>query len=196
MNTTELDPFEERLLARLRANVGATAKAPDAVPSRRLAFSPRRMALAGVAATVGAVVIWGATLGSNTSPAFAIDPQPDGFLIRINTFEDADKLEAALADMGIRADITYTEVGYECEERVTEGVPEGGPEISGITITDAERNGETDGSHIAFEFEVDKSLVNSPYTLVVETSWDEKTATLDSYITGGEIPACVVTKVK
>ena len=105
---TQLDPFETALLAELRREVmehPAPAPAPGRQPRRRL-----RIAAAGAAAAAAATVVAvGLTGGGPTaSPAFAVTADPDGSVnIVIHRLDDADGLEAALADRGIDATVHF-----------------------------------------------------------------------------------------
>ena len=124
----QLDPFETALLAELRREVAehpAPAPAPRRPPRRRL-----KVAAAGAVATAAATVVAvGLTGGGPTaSPAFAVDANPDGSVnIVIHELDDADGLEAALADHGIDATVHFVPIADG------EFVPE--PEVDGTYVT-------------------------------------------------------------
>lgn len=106
----ELDPFESRLLAELRREVGA----PDARAPRRT----RRRALA-VAAAVAAGAVVGVVLvpGLGTTPVYSVQEGNSGEIeVEINRPEDAAGLERALEEHGIAADITYLPGLQACAE--------------------------------------------------------------------------------
>ena len=104
----ELDSFETALLTELRREVTehpAPAPAPRRAPRRRL-----KVVAAGAVATAAATVVAvGLTGGGPTaSPAFAVDGNPDGSVdVAIFRLDDADGLEAALADHGIDATVNF-----------------------------------------------------------------------------------------
>ncbi len=105
---SQLDPFETALLAELRREV---AEHPSPVEASRR--QPRRrlkVVVAGAVATAAATVVAvGLTGGGPTaSPAFAVSGNPDGSVdIAILRLDDADGLEAALADHGIDATVEF-----------------------------------------------------------------------------------------
>ncbi|MEU4835972.1 hypothetical protein [Streptosporangium sp. NPDC023615] len=109
------DTFEERLLAELRTEIAARAEQGRApVPGR---FAGRRFAWAGAgvatiaAATAVAVPL---AIGSPT-PAYALTENADGSInLTINEFRDPEQVERELAELGVRADITYLPLGKRC----------------------------------------------------------------------------------
>ena len=107
-NTDQLDPFESALLAELRREVAehpAPAQAPRRQPRRRLKVVAAG-AVATAAATVAAVGLTGG--GPTASPAFAVAASPDGTVsLVIHRLDDADGLEAALAEHGIDATVEF-----------------------------------------------------------------------------------------
>lgn len=115
MNTRPdpLDPFESALLTELRAHVAenpvtAPAPAPARVVRRPQA---RRWTLGGVAAAaVATVAVVAGTGGVGASPAYAVDRDADGdVVVTIHRLDDAAGLEAALADQGVDASVSYGE---------------------------------------------------------------------------------------
>jgi hypothetical protein len=141
--------FEERLLAELRAVVEERAAMPAeggvernrrhatgslhgrAPGGRRLA--PRLVfGGAGVAAVAAGVLAVSSGTG-DTSSAFAVEPQADGMVrVEISSLSDAQGLEKALGEAGVKADVSYLAAGMTCREpRFT---PKGGgPERSKMT---------------------------------------------------------------
>ncbi|MBB5080828.1 hypothetical protein [Nonomuraea endophytica] len=97
--------FEERLLMELKNEIVARRRK---VTVRRLLAGA---AAAGIAATVA--VAAPQLLGGET-PAYAVTQRADGVYVQVNEFRDADKLEADLAARGIKADVTYIELGKRC----------------------------------------------------------------------------------
>lgn len=97
-----LDAFETRLLSELRRQVSdhaGTAPGPH--------HGRRRLALltGAAAAAIAAVVI---VPGIGTAPAYSVSEGNSGEVhVEINRPEDAAGLERALAEHGIKADVTY-----------------------------------------------------------------------------------------
>ncbi|MGC5012931.1 hypothetical protein ACLQ2R_19385 [Streptosporangium sp. DT93] len=111
------DTFEERLLAELRTEIATRAergRAPALVPGR---FTGRRFAWAGAGvATIAAATAIAVPLaiGSQT-PAYALTENTDGSIsLTINEFRDPEQVERDLAELGVRADITYLPLGKRC----------------------------------------------------------------------------------
>ncbi|HEY0280210.1 MAG TPA: hypothetical protein VGC32_18250 [Solirubrobacterales bacterium] len=120
--------FEERLLVRLKAVVaerGAAATedgagAPLAAsPGPRRSRRPLRLALAGAAAlAVAVIVLIVSSGGSDTSKAFAVEPQSGGGVaIQIYSLEEAAQLEAALERAGIAAQVDWLPAQTTCAAR-------------------------------------------------------------------------------
>jgi hypothetical protein len=122
---TPKDGFEERLLAELKAVVaerGAAAariEAEDhvAVEPVRRRLGPRLALAAGlVLAAVAAALVVSAG-GDNPSKAFAVVPREGGGVtIEIYSLEDSQGLESALAEAGIRSQVTWLPAGKICRE--------------------------------------------------------------------------------
>jgi hypothetical protein len=117
--------FEERLLAELKAVVAdraaavARMEAEDhaaAKPAwRRL--GPRLALGAGIALAAVAAALVVSAGGDNASKAFAVVPREGGGVtIKIYSLEDASGLESALAEAGIRSQVTWLPVGKVCRE--------------------------------------------------------------------------------
>lgn len=107
-----LDPYESALLTELTAVVAErSTSVPTATGSRRPALSRRWMAAAGAVAAGAAAML----VVPGGSPAFAVSTGADGQVtIRIDRFEDAAGLEAALAERGVKADVHWLPVGQQC----------------------------------------------------------------------------------
>ncbi|HKZ13343.1 MAG TPA: hypothetical protein VJL81_05815 [Solirubrobacterales bacterium] len=143
--------FEERLLAELRAVVeeraahaGAGAGvernrryATVSLHSRLAAGGGRRLAprlvFGGAAVAAVAAAVLAVSSGTDdTSSAFAVEPQGDGEVrVEISSLSDAEGLEKALGEAGIKADVNYLAAGMACREpRFTPNSGGGGPERS------------------------------------------------------------------
>ncbi len=110
------DTFEDRLLAALKAEMAARPEARPVAAARRM--TGRRIltgaAVLGVAATAAVAVPM--VIGAQT-PAYALTKNADGSInLKINEFRDPDQVEKDLADMGVRADITYLPLGKRCAD--------------------------------------------------------------------------------
>jgi hypothetical protein len=120
-NRNDGTDFEQRLLDELKNVVAqgaeeaaSTETAPHASGWRR----PPRLAVgAGAALAIAAgVLVIGSGSGS-TSKAFAVEAQEGGGVtIAVYSPEDAAGLEAALAEAGIRSQITWLPAGMTCRE--------------------------------------------------------------------------------
>jgi hypothetical protein len=110
--------FEERLLAALESERAAmnAAERPSQIAGRRPYV--RALGLAGAAAGVAAVATVAVIVSGGTgTPAYAVTSGADGSVdTTINRLQDADGLEAALAEEGINADITFLPAGQTCVE--------------------------------------------------------------------------------
>lgn len=103
-----LDSFETALLARLREHV-------DQQPPARPRPSRARLLL-GAAATVAAATLMVVVLpGLGGTPAYSVQEGNSGTItVEVERLEDAEGLEAELADHGIDADVTYLPDRQEC----------------------------------------------------------------------------------
>ncbi len=116
---TTLDSFESRLLGDLRAEVSDRAAAgktgrPEHPAPRRTRWRPAA-ASAAAAAVVATVLAVPALLGP--SPAYAVGDGPGGTIeVEIDRLEDADGLERALEDRGVRADVQYLGADLRCQD--------------------------------------------------------------------------------
>ncbi len=104
-----LNTFESDLLTELRAEV--EARAALAAPAGR---KRRRWAAAGGGLTAAGAVAVGVLVLSPT-PAFSVSETNSGAIrVEVNRLEGASALEQALAERGVRADVTYLEPEQEC----------------------------------------------------------------------------------
>jgi len=119
-----LDTFESRLLTKLREDVEKTSPVTGRTGER---LGPRRtrgrlawtaLAVASVATAVVVVVP-----GIGAEPAYSVQEGNSGEIeVEVNRIEDAEGLEAALADVGVTAEITYVPGGGQCERDGLDGV--------------------------------------------------------------------------
>ncbi len=136
--------FEERLLEELK-NVVAQRAAdeeelstePEKHPAGRR--SAPRLAFGGATVLAAAAVMLVFNSGSGDTPkAFAVEPQDGGGVtISIYSAEDASGLEGALAEAGIRSQVTWLPAGLTCREpRFTPSSAKtsGGGTIGGMTL--------------------------------------------------------------
>jgi hypothetical protein len=120
-NRSQDSNFEERLLEELKTVVAQ--RGAEQAATETAAHSPAwrrapRLAL-GAAAVLGAAatVLVLNSGSSNTSKAFAVEPQESGGVtIEVYSPEDAGGLERALAEAGIRSQITWLPAGMTCRE--------------------------------------------------------------------------------
>lgn len=114
---TDLDSFEDGLLADLRAEVAARAAGG---PTRnRTGPRPGRRRLAGALTAVAAatVTVVGVPALLGPSPAYAVGDGPGGTIeVEIDRLEDAAGLEQALADEGVAADVQYLGTDLGCQD--------------------------------------------------------------------------------
>ncbi len=121
-NRKDRTDFEQRLLDELKNVVSqgavdetaSTETAPHVSGWRR---PPRLAAGAGAALAIAAGVLVIGSGSGNTSEAFAVEAQDGGGVtIAIYSPEDASGLEGALAEAGIRSQITWLPAGMTCRE--------------------------------------------------------------------------------
>ncbi len=125
--------FEERLLAELRAAVEERAAMPvDAGVERNRRYATEslhgrlsggrrlapRLVFGGAAVAAVAAGVLAVSSGTgDTSSAFAVEPQGDGVVrVEISSLSDADGLEKALGEAGVKADVSYLAAGMACRE--------------------------------------------------------------------------------
>lgn len=133
--------FQERLLEELKIVVAqrgaeqevSTETAPRS-PGRR--HAPRLTIGAGAVLAAAAAFLVFNSGSENTSKAFAVEPQDGGGVtITIYSPEDAAGLEGALAEAGVRSEVTWLPSGTTCREprftRSTVKSPLGG-DIGGL----------------------------------------------------------------
>lgn len=159
----ELDSFETALLHQLREVVAerpAPVAAPAVRPQRRWG---RRLAAAAAAAALAGGGYLASPLG--TSPAFAVTTAANGDVtVTVNRLEGADALEKALADKGIRADVTFPARGTQCRDgRYASAAPPAGEDRMVMSASVDSSAGQT--------ISVPKSLLKEGETLVIESMW-------------------------
>jgi hypothetical protein len=114
--------FEERLLDELKSVVSrrdaeqeVSAESASPAPGRRRAPRPALGVLA-VLAAAAAVLVFNSGSG-NTPKAFAVESQEGGGVtIKLYSPEDGPGLEGALAEAGIRSQVTWLPAGMACRE--------------------------------------------------------------------------------
>ena len=135
--------FEEKLLGELKGVVAqraaeqeSAAEATTASPMRRRAPRLAFGAAAVCAAAVGVLAFNSG--GDHASKAFAVEPQDGGGVtISVYSAEDSDGLEGALADAGIKSQVTWLPAGMTCREPFftpSSAKTSGGGSISGATL--------------------------------------------------------------
>lgn len=122
-----LDSFEQALLTELRDTAESAASA-------QISRSRRRMG-AGAAAAAAAVAGAFGISSLVSAPAFAVDAQDNGdIVVTINEFSDAEGLEAALADLGITAEVQYGGEATNVIEVGEDGVARPGTEDPNLPL--------------------------------------------------------------
>jgi hypothetical protein len=156
--------FEERLLAELRAVVEERAAMPafqaPATPASEEArtrwsggpavtlggpgggrLAPRLVVGGAAVAAVAAAVLAVSSGTGDTSSAFAVEPRGNGEVrVEISSLSDAQGLEKALEEAGIKADVNYLPAGMVCREpRFTPsgGAPERTKSSNSVRQTDS-----------------------------------------------------------
>jgi hypothetical protein len=124
VNTTKPDlssllPDDATLNARRAAlvdTVGSGASSPQPTPPFRRC-GPRLALGGGIALAALAATLIVSAGGNNPPKAFAVEPQDGGgSLIKVYSPEDASGLEAALAEFGIRSQVTWLPRETTCRE--------------------------------------------------------------------------------
>lgn len=108
---------EEELLEAILAEPQADSENGRALGSPLRRRSPR-LAMGGAVAVAGvAAALVVSAGGDNTPAAFAVEPhQGGGVAIRINNLSDPGGVEQALAEAGVRSQVTYLAAGMTCRE--------------------------------------------------------------------------------
>jgi hypothetical protein len=102
-------PLDARALTDLRRATSSPASLRTG-PRRRLVLAAAAVGALAVAATVLGV-------GRGGTPAYAVERNGDGTVtVRIERFEDADGLEAAIERYGINAEVDYLPWGKVCQQ--------------------------------------------------------------------------------
>jgi len=103
-----LDSFETALLTRLREHV---VEQPVARPR----FSRPRMLLGAAATLTAAAAMVVVVPGLGSTPAYSVQEGNSGIItVQVHRLEDAEGLEAELAEHGVESDITYLPDRQEC----------------------------------------------------------------------------------
>jgi hypothetical protein len=118
-----LGGFEERLLGELKSVVAhRNAEQSAARPARARLWrrgSVVSVASAGalaIGAVIGLPLLGGSRTAPSASAAFELTTNDDGTItVTIYRFDDADGLEALLADHGVQADVTHVPNGEHCQ---------------------------------------------------------------------------------
>lgn len=184
--------FEERLLMELKAEVSERAEKGRA---RSRWFNRRGIAMvAGLAAAAAAVAVVVPVVTGGT-PAFAVVKNSDGSVdVQITEFRDPDKLEEALKEVGVTAEIQYRvnkdwdgphctrEGGTEVPQFTDEGKPAPDARIDS-TLADKENGGDAFRVYPK-RFAKDETLILNAYG-VGSNGWQWDTA-----IYRGAVPEC------
>ena len=119
--TNTLDSFETQLLGELRDLVAARsvstgpALGVGADSFSRFPWGRRRRRLVSLLAMTGATAAALTVPWLGGSPAFAVTEGPNGTIeVKVNRLEEARGLEAALRDLGVKADIEYLGSNLQC----------------------------------------------------------------------------------
>jgi hypothetical protein len=180
------ESFEERLLTELRAVVEERAAMPAGAGVERKSVYDRQRLHSGATGGAGGVggrrlapriVFGGAAVAAvaagvlavssgtdGTSSAFAVEPQGDGTVrVEISSLSDAQGLEKALEEAGVKADVHYLAAGMVCRE----------PRFTPTAAGKAEK-GETSGSirqtDSGVVFTITRAGIGSDDTLLVTAS--------------------------
>jgi hypothetical protein len=153
---TQLDPFETRLLAELRQVV-----AEQAATGARSAQSNRLLRWGAVAATL-AVAAGAVTFQlTGATPAFAVDPAPDGSVtVKVRRLEGAQGLQADLAKAGIKADVSFNAPFMQCQM-------DRGKAVTDVALYPWTYQAADGG----YEMWIPPHLLKPGQTLVIDSSW-------------------------
>ncbi|HET7416818.1 MAG TPA: hypothetical protein VFJ61_04220 [Solirubrobacterales bacterium] len=142
-NRNQESRFEERLLDELKNVVAQRAEEREqpleAATHSTVRRQAPRLALGAVAVCAAAAAMLVFNSGGDNAPkAFAVEPQDGGGVaISVYSAEDSKGLEGALADAGIRSQVTWLPAGMTCREpRFTQSsaTTSGGGSIGGMTL--------------------------------------------------------------
>jgi hypothetical protein len=110
--------FEDKLLTELKTVVAERADREHARrphPITHLITRRRVLAGAAIAGSAAAAVLAAPIVTGSQTPAYAVSKNADGSIsVKINQFRDPDRLEADLADLGARVDISYHQSNLWC----------------------------------------------------------------------------------
>lgn len=115
--SAQLDAFEERLLAELKAIVEAqSASAPPTSNSPSPSRGPRRWYVPAAGAAAAAVAIALVVTTARPTPAFAVSgTSGEEIAVTVTRLEGAEALQRELRARGVPADITYLPTDKACE---------------------------------------------------------------------------------
>ncbi len=155
--TQPLDSFETALLAELRTVVATREPGRTPTPRRRT----RRLAYAGLAAAAAAGIAVVSLPGPGAPPAYAFSESADGTVhVEVGGDATSDALEQAFAEHGIKADVTFLDLGMMCGDlRGTAGTMPSGPWSSSIGV-----------SHDGFSLTIPAGYPVAGETLVLTTT--------------------------
>lgn len=122
-NRDRLGGFEERLLGELKSVVAHRKAERSAVRPARARLWRRRSVVSvvsagalAIGAAIGLPLLGGGPSAPSASAAFDLTTSDDGTItVTIYRFDDADGLEAQLADHGVQADVTYVPYREHCQ---------------------------------------------------------------------------------
>ena len=125
--------FSQRLRTELTQFVVERGRAESAVPptpGTKARSFPRRLrgvrlglSVSAIGGILVAILIFSAG-GSHTSPAFAVEPKPEGIInVEIRSLDDAKGLEEALDAAGVPSSVNYLAAGMTCKEPRFRQVP-------------------------------------------------------------------------
>jgi hypothetical protein len=160
--------FEERLLgAVMEEHARRTAAGMAVVPaSRRRGASRGVVRLSAVMAGAAAIMVAFMLLGGGATSAYAVNTSADGSVrVRINDFRDPAELEAALAGVGVRAEIEYLPAEQTCQQSRGEQV-----------VADGRMKVGTAGDDKGIAFEIGQGQIGADETLVLAISVDPASA--------------------
>jgi hypothetical protein len=128
MNTPDqqqLGHFEEHLLAELKEVVATRAvHSPAPVTARSPRRPRRRLVFVAGAAVTAAAVAGSAAFWLHTSPAYAVQRDPDGSIrVSIYDYRDPKGLQRRIEGFGVKAAVDYLPAGMACREPRADFVP-------------------------------------------------------------------------
>ncbi|WP_112249058.1 hypothetical protein [Kribbella monticola] len=152
--------------------------------AQRPARSRRRLVLA--AAAVGALAVVAAVaMDRGGAPAYAVTRNDDGTVtIKIERFEDADGLEAAIEKYGVNAEVDYLPWGKTCREPRYTVAPDADQQAAATSV------GDNSGDSVLLrpnEFAADETLV------IVHSGYEDPSVKVRSFrqlVAKGPVSPC------